>query len=340
LVGDRMRQQGKLNEAQPVLQAALSLQRKLLGPEHPDLVATLRGLASTMKQEGHWAEAEAMYRETLELRRKRAGGPDAYAVSEISGLFRALREQNKLQEAEQVLAEALTPAFLSTPASVELLRQRVDFLGRQGRWKEAAADVARWIEHQPDDHYAYLMLGPLLVVTQDRSVYDALCRKAAATFTNTTNPYSGERIAVVCLLVPDSVVELSQVDRFADTAFTFGRNDSGALPFFQLCKAWSHYRLKRYREAVTLAEKCLDKTPDYNNATTCAILAMAYWQLGQPAESRALFEKGNRLLPAEMPNLVTSKSGQSWVAWLISHIALKEAKVLLSSPPAKGAGKP
>ncbi len=163
-----MRRSGNLAESHTVLKAALSIQIKLLGEEHPDVLATLGGLASILEKEGTWAEAEMMRRQALELRRKQDGSEGAQALTEVEGLIRVLREQKKLDEAEQILGEMFTPAFLSKPASVKLLFQRADLMGRQGRWEDAAADAARCIEHQPAEHYYYHMLAPLLVVTRNR----------------------------------------------------------------------------------------------------------------------------------------------------------------------------
>jgi len=335
LQGQQIRNRGELAESHAVLSAALSIQRKLLGEEHSDVLATRRALLSVFQREGKWAEVEELHRQALESRRKRAGEPDSLTVFEIVGLFRALREQDKLQEAEQLLGETLTPAFLNNPASVDLLRERADFLGRLGRWEEAVADVARCIEYQPEDHYPYLLMATLLVATHNRPAYDELCSRIVIAFTNTTNPHCAERMAVAGLLLPDSAVDVNQAERWADTAMIRGSKDSGALSFFQSCKAFSCYRLKRYTDAVMWAEKAQDNTPPYHNAFVYAILAMAQWQLGAPAEAQATLAKGESLAPSLMPKLATGKVNESWVAWLTSRIVLDEAKALIQPHPSR-----
>jgi tetratricopeptide (TPR) repeat protein len=247
LFGERMRRSGNLTEAHAVLNAALSIQRKLLGDEHPDVLATLLGLGSTLEKEGNWAEAEAVRRQSLQLIRKRDGTEGTQALWAAEALVRSLLEQKKLEEAEKTLAEALTPEILSKPESVKLLFQRTDILGRQGRWEEAAADAARCVEHQPAEHYHYHLLAPLLVVTRNRPAYDQLCQRILVTFTNTTNPYWAQRMAIDCLLLPSPEVDLHVVDKLADVAVTRGSGETVALPYFQVCKAMSSYRLAPLR---------------------------------------------------------------------------------------------
>ncbi len=335
LLGDRMRRNGNLTESHAVLRAALSIQIKLLGEDHPDVLATMVGLASTLEKEGNWAEAEMVRRQTLELRRKRDGPENTQTIAEVEAFVRALREQKKLQEAEQILREALTPALVSKPASVKLLFQRADLLGRQGRWEAAAADAARCIEYQPAEHYHYHMLAPLLVVTGNRPAYDQLCRKILAAFSDTTNPYWAQRMAIDCVLVPNSNVDLQLVDKLAEIAVTRGSGEASALPYFQVCKAMSSYRLGRYAEAQLWAEKALNSRPAYASAHACAVLSMTHWQLGHREEARTMLAKGDALAPAITPERGSESLDASWVAWLIARIGLDEATTLMQSQPSE-----
>ncbi len=333
LLGDRMRQNGNLTESHTVLNAALSIQRKLLGDEHPDVLATLTGLGSTLEKEGNWVEAETVRQQTLELKRKQFGNDDPQTVLEVEGLARALWEQRKFDEAERVLAHALTPTLLREPVSVKLLFQRADFMGRQGRWEEAAADAARSIEHQPAEHYHYHILAPLLVVTQNRRAYEQLCRKILATFSNTTNPYWAQRMATDCLLLPDSGVDLRTVDALADIAVSRGSTEKDSMPYFQGCKAMASYRLGHYEEALTWGQKVLESPQAYASAYACAVLSMTNWRLGREADAHTVLAKGEALAPKITPERGVEKFGGSWVAWLIARIALDEATAVAQRPP-------
>jgi len=341
ILGERLRRSGNLSASHAVLDAALSIQRKLLGDDHPDVLATLIGLGSVLEKEGTWAEVEAVRRQTVEMRRKRDGTDDSQTISEIEGLVRALREQEKLSEAEAALAEALTPSLLRKPASVKLLLHRADLMGRQGRWEEAARDSVLAMEHQPDEHYHYHRLAPLLVLTGNLPAYEQLCRNVLVTFTNTANPYWAQRIAIDCLLLPNTSVDLQLVDNLADTAVARGMGELDALPYFQVCKAMSTYRLDRYAEALVWAEKALDSSPAYASAHACAVSSMANWRLGRQDEARAMFLRGETLAPniSRVPGV--ENFGGSWVAWLFARIALDEAKALIQgSSIEKSVNKP
>jgi serine/threonine protein kinase len=330
ILGDRMRQRGNLAESHSVLAAALSIQRKLLGDAHPSSIDSMRALGLVLEAEGKWAEAETMHRETLELRRKRDGNEDPQTLAEFEGLIHALRTQKKFAEAEQVANEALTPAFIKKPASAKLLAARLDLMGRQGRWQEAAADAVLALEHEPGEHYRYHMLAPLLVITGNRVAYEQLCWRIVATFTNTLSPYVAERMAKDCLLVTNSAVDLLWADKLADIAVTRGSGES-ALPYFQVCKALSQYRQGRFAEAVEWGEKPLKSSSVHARAHAYAVLAMAQEQHGHKDEARVMLAKGEALAPklAFLPN--ARDIGSEWMGWLFARILLDEATALLES---------
>ncbi|HTI72075.1 MAG TPA: tetratricopeptide repeat protein [Candidatus Limnocylindria bacterium] len=342
LQGERMHNRGELAESHAVLIAALTLQRRLLGDDHPDVAASRRRLSSILEKDGQWAEMEGLHRQALEHQHEQASDPDPRLIFDIVGLFRALREQNKLEAAEKLLDETLTPEFLGNPASAELLRERADFMGRLGRWKEAAIDVTLCVQHKPDDDFSYHWLAPLLIATHDPPAYDELCQKILTRFINTPDPYAANRMAVACLLLPEPVIDLTSVDKLADVAILRGAGDPGAVPFHHLCKAFSSYRLKRFHDAISWAEKSGDKTPTYTRALNYTILAMSNWQLGREADARANLAKAEALAPAAMPTLKKRKSSDSWVAWLMSRIVLGEAEALIQAehPMNQNAAKP
>lgn len=339
-LGERMRQQGNIAEAHAVLDSALSIQRKLLGDESPAVLFTLGSLGLALEQENKWPEAEAAHREALTGWRKQFGIEDPQPLGELKGLVRSLTAQKKYDEAEKILGEALTPAFIRQPASADVLLLRVDILGRRGRWQEAAADAALLVRLQPDEHYHYHRLASLLAMTRDFPTYEQLCQKILATFGNTTNEYVAERMADDCLLLPQAGVDLQQVDRLAVTAVMVGSNNVSALPYFQACKALSNYRLGLFSEAIAWAEKPLGSSTLEANAQAkaCAELAMAYWQLGQNDQARAMLAKGNALAPGIATAHDGVDLGGAWVAWLFARISLDEAAALIQSGSTAGNG--
>ncbi|HEY4415252.1 MAG TPA: tetratricopeptide repeat protein [Verrucomicrobiae bacterium] len=329
LIGERLAQRGKLTDSDAVLNAALSIQLKLLGENSPDTLYTLRRLAWTYESEGKWPEAELTHRESLKIWRQRAGAEGSDTLLAAEGLARALINQNKFDEARQILNEMLTPSLIKNPASVDLLILRQDLLGRQGYWQEAANDATLVVKYQPTDHYWHHILAGLLAITHDRAEYEPFCQQTLAQFTNTTNPYIAERVASDCLILPHSGADLHLVDQLANVAVAGGTNNAGGLPWFQVAKAHSSYRLGHFAEAIDWATKSLINSDDCVKAHAYAIQAMAYWQLGQVEAAQAALAKGTSLAPGKSNDQPPKNIGSQWAAWIFAWVSLDEATTLI-----------
>ena len=328
-LGISLEYEGKWVEAESVHREELASWRKRVGNSDQQTLYTLDRLGWTLEWEGKWSEAERVYREALASRRKRAGSDDPQTLSEFERLTAVLARQSKFGETEQLLTEALTPAVIAQPSSCNLLVRRLDLMGRQGRWQEAAATASLLIEYQPTDQYRYHTLAALLAITRNRPAYEMLCRKILATFTNTSNPYINERIAKDCLFLADSGVDLNLIDELAGKSVSLGSSYPDAFPYFQVAKAMSAYRLGHFAESIEWGEKTLKSSIIYPNAHAYAILAMAYWQLGRKDAARVMLAKGDALTPKISPTHEAVDLGDPWVASLEARISLDEAGQLI-----------
>jgi tetratricopeptide (TPR) repeat protein len=288
----------------------------------------MHSLAGALAGQGKWGEADALHREALVSSRKRLGNSDPQTLSEFEGLAKILMRQKNFVETEQLLEEALPPEIIRQPSSCNLLIQRVELMGRQERWREAATTATLVVEYQPSEQYRCHTLAALLAITRNRPAYEMLCRKMLMTFTNTSNPYVDERLAKDCLFLPDSGVDLEFVDNLSDKAVTLGSGYSDA-PYFQVAKAMSAYRLGHFAESIEWAERTLKSSIIYPNAHAYAILAMAHWKLGEKGLARAMLDKGDSLTPNFLPSHEPVDLGDSWVAWLLARISLNEATALI-----------
>ena len=72
-MGVAARLQGKYPEAERCLSQALAIQRRVLGPEHPDTLYSMNGLASSTQSRASTPQAEALNSQTLEIRRRVLG---------------------------------------------------------------------------------------------------------------------------------------------------------------------------------------------------------------------------------------------------------------------------
>src|SRR5688572_3919468 len=256
-------------------------------------------------------------------------------------LVRLLITQKKLADAVEILTSTLPPAVLQLPSSVPLLEARLDLLGRQRHWKEAAADARRILDHQPGDHARYHSLAPLLAITRDWPAYQELSRRMLDRFGNATNAYVADRVAKVCLLVPQTGVDLQQIDRLTDMALVAGHKDV-SLPLFQMCKALSQLRLGDYEKAIEWADKSFRSSFVNSKAQAFAIQAMALWHLGRKDEARAALAHGNLLAPGMVSTDDDPKNLERWATRLLARIQLEEADALIQSgaPSDNGAKQP
>ena len=67
--------QSRFAEAEAEYRKLLDLERRNLGADHPDTLATMHNLANMYSGQGNYEEAEKLYRETLQIQ-QRILGPD------------------------------------------------------------------------------------------------------------------------------------------------------------------------------------------------------------------------------------------------------------------------
>jgi hypothetical protein len=64
-----LEREGYYAEAERLHRQTLDIRRRVLGPEHPDTLASVHNLAIVLYDEGRYTEAERLDRETLDIRR-------------------------------------------------------------------------------------------------------------------------------------------------------------------------------------------------------------------------------------------------------------------------------
>lgn len=102
-------QQGRPGEAESIERKLLETQRRVLGPDHPDTLATLEELAYTVCGEGkgHCTEGIQLTRDVLE-KQTRLWGPDAfYTLVTMNNLAIMLAGDGRLDEAIKLQQESL-----------------------------------------------------------------------------------------------------------------------------------------------------------------------------------------------------------------------------------------
>jgi tetratricopeptide (TPR) repeat protein len=89
------------------LTEALSIQERMLGPEHPDVAAGLNNLASMYQAQGRYAEAEPLFKRALAIGDKVLGPEHPDNAVRLSNLAMLFRDQKRYAEAEPLAERAL-----------------------------------------------------------------------------------------------------------------------------------------------------------------------------------------------------------------------------------------
>jgi tetratricopeptide (TPR) repeat protein len=96
--------QGKYTEAESEYRSVIKLWGKLLGPEHPDTLASRSGLSKTLMDRGK--DAEADMREVIKLQEKVIGPDHPDTLKSCYDLASGLKRLGKFEEAKEFARRA------------------------------------------------------------------------------------------------------------------------------------------------------------------------------------------------------------------------------------------
>ena len=132
---------GSWNEAEKILDEAIDERKKLLGPDHPATIDTMRGLAATYFEQGRWDEAEKLQVDVMDLRKAQLGPDHLDTLSVMHDLASTYLNQGRWVEAEKLQVEVMNarkeklgPEHPSTLITMDNLASTYLF---QGKWNEA-----------------------------------------------------------------------------------------------------------------------------------------------------------------------------------------------------------
>src|SRR5262245_23311411 len=99
--------QGKYDEAEPLLKRALAIRERALGPAHPDTATSLNNLAELYRIQGKYGAAEPLYQRSLAIRVKALGASHPDTASSLNNLALHYDSQGKYAEAEPLYKRSL-----------------------------------------------------------------------------------------------------------------------------------------------------------------------------------------------------------------------------------------
>ena len=141
IMGITYYQLGRYPESQSLLERALEIQRRVLGPRNRDTLSSAFNLASALDAEGHHTRGEKLYRETWEIQRQVLGPEDPDTLFTLNNIAGCLNEIGRFSEAEklerqvvEMRSRVLGPEERHTLVSKYSL---ADILHQEGRDAEA-----------------------------------------------------------------------------------------------------------------------------------------------------------------------------------------------------------
>jgi len=99
--------QGKYAQAQPLLEKALEINRRLLTDDHPDTAESYHKLAYDLEYQGKYAQARPLYEKALEINRRLLSDDHPDTAESYNNVAVNLYDQGKYAQAQPLLEKAL-----------------------------------------------------------------------------------------------------------------------------------------------------------------------------------------------------------------------------------------
>jgi serine/threonine protein kinase len=195
--------------AQPLLERAVEIQRRVLGPKHRETLASMSLLASTVNRRGNVVKAEKLTRQTLDLQRRVLGPENPETLISMRRLGDVLLGELRLPEAEQEYREALDiqsrtlgpehpDTLLSKRRLANVLRAELRYDGAEKEYREVLDIQRRTLgpEH-PETLHDMRLLADLMVVQGHLPEAEQLNRETLGLERRVLGPDNPDTISVM-----------------------------------------------------------------------------------------------------------------------------------------------
>jgi tetratricopeptide (TPR) repeat protein len=278
-------------------------------------------LAAGLAEAGRFDEAVRVQREALGLLNDAKGKEDYGSRLKLYKSNAPCRDPT---------ANELAPTADDRLGMAALLRARGTLCAQFAQWTLAAGELTKAIALNPDEHWNWYQLAPLLLETGDAGGYRKHCHSMLARFGTTNTPPIAERTAKVCLLLPLNGADLAAASNLAETALTLGKDDPRAA-YYQFAKGLAEYRKANFAQAAEWTQKALRRASiDHNrDVQACSVLAMALHRLNKAGEAHEALSEAAEIAGAKLPRLDSGDLGPAWHDWIIAQTLLREAQALI-----------
>lgn len=229
------------------------------------------------------------------------------------------------------LPPALNDAIQQDPDQAAGYRDRANWYGERGLWKEAIADLAEEFRLQPST-FAGMRLGILLLHTGDTDRYRTHCQAMLERWASTEKNGEADQTLKTVLFVPDFKADPRQLARLANIAVS-GDQDVDWYDWYLLAKGLHDCRTGKYADALALCRESRRLAPTTKGSAEAltvlnlTIEAIALRGKGDVDEFRRTLDHARSLLRQHVPGI----DGAWWHDWLVAHILFREAEGLNAS---------
>jgi len=201
---------------------------------------------------------------------------------------------------------------------------------RRGDWQGALTNWNLVVKFAPEDHIGYMYLAPLLLQLDDVAGYKNCRAQMLRQFGSTSDPRIAERMVKASLILPAAADEMATIARMAGVAVQIETN-ADRRDFNLFAKGFAEYRLGHYAGAAEWLRQVIPLDPGSScRAETFLVLAMAQFQLDQPAASRESLAKAVDVVDHSLRQV--GHLEDDWNDWIIIHVLLREALTLTPTP--------
>jgi WD40 repeat protein/tetratricopeptide (TPR) repeat protein len=240
-------------------------------------------------------------------------------------------------EAREIIAAAagalparLNEAIQKNPDQANGYRDRAEWYGEHGRWKEAIADYAEVGRLDPKTLDA-MRLSFLLAWTGAKDSYRKHGQAMLSRWASTEKNDEADQTLKAIVLIPGYKADARQLARLAAAAVA-GDPARDWYEWWQIAKALHDLRTGRYADALTACRASRRRAPETNGdpqvltALSLAIEALALHGAGKADEARRTLEQAKPLVESQIPGI----DGDDWWAdWLSVHMLYREAVGLI-----------
>ena len=340
---------GKPEIAREQYEAARSIYRRLLGPDHPHTLASMNNLANSYAALGRHAEALKLHEETLALRKARLGPdhPDTLqGMNNLAVSYNTLgRQAEALKLNEETLALMKSKLGPDHPHTLGSMNNLANALMAAGRTPEGLALLEKRSASIPQDMHAFLTIAALRAWLGQGEEFAAVRRRALALAKGTDDVVLAERVAKLCSILPSAdKAELDAALALGRTAAKPG-DEAPYRPYRLLALGMAAYRGgddPACDAALSVAGEAGTGIPAVAG-TSAFYRSMRLHRRGRIDEARKLATEAAaamKPLPADAKNpMAGGASHDDLILWL----AYKEAKALIGfdpPPAASSSAKP